>query len=248
MNVSQKVFKDELTGILNTLYEKENEHIEESAKLFVDCIKNDGVIHVFGTGHSVGFGIDLKGYAGSLVPIHIMQMSDFVLKNVVTFEDFTDKTNIFERRSGVAEKFMDLYDIRKQDIFVIISNSGINGIVIDLADLAKKKGHKVITITSMKHTLSEDSRHPSGKKLYEFGDIVIDNCGPVGDALLETDGRERVCSVSSICGNAIAQSMVARVCELLAEENVELPLLRNENNDTDIIFNKKLLEHYQGRI
>ena len=106
----------------------------------------------------------------------------------------------------------------------------------------KKNGHKVIIITSMKHTLAEEPRHPSGKKLYEFGDIVIDNCGPHGDALIQTDGVEKVSSVSSICNNCVAQSMAARTVELLKEDRFELPVLNGDKAHDDALKKK-----YEGR-
>lgn len=246
--VNSTVFLKRLTDILNELYDKEYQNMEEAANMIAQCFQNNGVVHVFGTGHSVGFGIDLQNRVGSFVPLHIMQMTDFVTKGSIPYEVFTDKNNIFERKVGVAKDFMELYEIHPNDMFIIISNSGINGIVIDLADLAKQKGHKIITITSMKHTMSEDSRHPSGKKLYEYGDLVIDNCGPIGDALLETDGIEKVCSVSSICGNCIAQAIAARVCEILIHEGVTLPVLKEENCEENKAFNQKLKEYYHNRV
>ena len=240
--IDAKRFEDELSSLLDTLYDSQKDNIEATAEAFKECIENDGVVHVFGSGHSVGLGIDIKGRVGSLVPIHIMEMSDFVTKGGVPVEEFMDRKNIFERKPGVAQKLYDLYDIRPQDIFIVISNSGINGIVIDIADLAKKNGHKVVIITSMKHTLAEEPRHPSGKKLYEFGDIVIDNCGPHGDALLQTDGVAKVCSVSSICNNCIAQSMAIRTIELLQEDGYELPVLNGDKAHDDAIIKK-----YEGR-
>ena len=240
--IDAKRFKDEIIDLLNTLYDSQSDNIEASAKFIADCIEKDGVVHVFGSGHSVGLGIDIKDRQGSLVPIHIMDMSHFVTKGGIPVEEFMDKKNIFERKPGVAGKLYELYDIKPQDVFIVISNSGINGIVIDIADLAKKNGHKVIIITSMKHTLAEEPRHPSGKKLYEFGDIVIDNCGPHGDALLETTGVAKVCSVSSICNNCIAQSMAARVIEILQEDGYELPVLNG-----DEAHDKALREKYEGR-
>lgn len=240
--IDAKRFKDELSSLLDTLYDSQKENIEKTAQTIKECIENDGVVHVFGSGHSVGLGIDIKGRIGALVPIHIMEMSDFVTKGDIPVEEFMDTKNIFERKPGVAKKLYELYDIKPQDVFIVISNSGINGIVIDIADLAKTNGHKVIIITSMKHTLAEEPRHPSGKKLYEFGDIVIDNCGPHGDALLQTDGVEKVCSVSSICNNCIAQSMAARVIELLIEDNCELPVLNGDKTHDDALKKK-----YEGR-
>ena len=90
--------------------------------------------------------------------------------------------------------------------------------------------------------LAEEPRHPSGRKLYEFGDIVIDNCGPHGDALLETAGVEKVCSVSSICNNCIAQSLAARTIELLMADNYELPVLNG-----DSAHDEALKKKYEGR-
>ena len=235
-------FKDEISALLDHLYESQKDNLEAVAQAMKECIEAGGVVHVFGSGHSVGLGIDIKNRTGALVPIHIMEMSDFVTKGGVPVDEFMDKKNIFERKPGVANKLYDLYDIRPQDIFFVISNSGINGIVIDIADLAKRNGHKVVIITSMKHTLAEEPRHPSGKKLYEFGDIVIDNCGPHGDALIETDGVAKVCSVSSICNNCIAQALAARTVELLKEDGCDLPILTGDKK-----HDEELIKKYEGR-
>jgi len=241
--IDAKTFKDEIMSLLDTLYDSQKDNMEETAQLFKKCIENNGVIHIFGSGHSVGLGIDITNRVGALVPIHIMEMSDFVTKGNITSEEFLDTKNIFERKPGVASKLYELYDIKPQDVFVIISNSGINGIVIDIADLAKKNNHQVVVITSMKHTLAEEPRHPSGKKLYEFGDIVIDNCGPHGDALIQTDTVAKVCSVSSICNNCLAQAIAARTIELLKNDNYDLPVLNGDKKHDDVIKNK-----YEGRI
>lgn len=240
--IEAKTFKDEIIALLDHLYDSQEQNIEATAKAMTECIEKGGVVHVFGSGHSVGLGIDIKGRIGAMVPIHIMEMSDFVTQGGVPLEEFMDRVNIFERRPNMAERLYNLYDIKPQDIFIVISNSGINGIVIDIAKLAKENGHKVIIITSMKHTLAEEPRHPSGKKLYEFGDIVIDNCGPHGDALIETEGVAKVCSVSSICNNCIAQSLAARTNELLKEDGYELPVLTGDKAH-DNALNKK----YEGR-
>ena len=240
--IDAKRFKDEINNLLDVLYDSQKDNIEATAVALKECIKSGGVCHVFGSGHSVGLGIDIKNRIGALVPIHIMEMSDFVTKGGVPAAEFMDHKNIFERKPNVAGKLFNLYNIQPQDIFIVISNSGINGIVIDIASLAKEKGNKVIIVTSMKHTLAEGPRHPSGKKLYQFGDIVIDNCGPHGDALIETDGVAKVCSVSSICNNCIAQSMAARTIELLNEEGYELPTLTGDKD-----HDAKLISKYEGR-
>ena len=240
--IEAKTFENEMLALLDVLYDSQKENIEATAQAMKECFENDGVVHVFGSGHSVGLGIDIKGRIGALVPIHIMEMSDFVTKGGVSLEEFMDRKNIFERKPNMAGRLYELYDMKPQDIFIVISNSGINSIVIDIASLAKQNGHKVIIITSMKHTLAEEPRHPSGKKLYEFGDIVIDNCGPHGDALIETPGIAKVCSVSSICNNCIAQSMAARTVELMIEDGYEPPVLTGDKQHDEALIKK-----YEGR-
>lgn len=243
MNIHASVFRENILDLLNQLNNTQKDHIDEASELLSDCISNDGVLHIFGTGHSIGMGIEMTGKIGNLVPIHMMKMTDFVTKGIVSLEEFNDKENDFERKSNLAQKFYELYDIRPQDAFMIISNSGINGMVIDLAIEAQKHGHSIIVVTSMQHTKSENSRHPSGKKLYMFGNIVIDNCGPHGDALLPTEGVANVCSVSSICNNFIAQSLTVKTVEKLVNKKINPPIL-TENS----INNEALLEHYKGRL
>lgn len=246
--ITMETFYDELFVVLNGLYEKENNNIRKCAEICAETIENDGVVHVFGSGHSIGFGMEMQNRPGSLVPIHCISTEDFVIKGKVTLDDFKDPDNIFERRPGIADKLYDLYNIKPNDCFIIISNSGINGVVIDMAITAKERGHKVIVVTSWQHTSSEDSRHPSGKKLYELGDVVIDNCGPKGDALIETGKIEKICSISSITGAVIAQMITADVCEIMKEHGKELPLLYSFEKEGYQEHNQALLEKYKGRI
>ena len=236
-------FREEIKKLINVLYDSQKDNIDAAAKLWTECIKKGGVIHVYGSGHSVGLGIDITNRPGCLVPIHIMEMSDFVYFGGVSVEEFNDPVNVFERKAGMAEKIYNLYDIKPQDVFVIISNSGINGIVIDLAALARKNGNEVIVITSMQHTLAEAPRHPSGKKLYEYGTVVIDNCGPHGDALLETNGIGKITAVSSICNNVVAQTCALKTIENLTNDGFDAPILTGDKDHDD-----KLKQSYKGRI
>ncbi len=246
--INMDLFYEEMMKVVDVLEGKEMDNICKASEVCAETIAQGGVVHVFGSGHSVGFGMELAGRPGSLVPFHTIVTSDFVLHGKVSLEEFKDPDNIFERRADIADRLYDLYDIRPQDSFIIISNSGINGVVIDFAIKAKQEGHKVIVVTSWQHTSAEASRHPSGKKLYEMGDVVIDNCGPQGDALIETGKIEKICSISSITGAFIAQSITTETCRLLSERGVELPLLLSEDSEENRKHNAELRQKYAGRI
>ena len=246
--INMDLFYEEMLKVVDVLEGKEMDNIRKASEVCAETIAQGGVVHVFGSGHSVGFGMELAGRPGSLVPFHTIVTSDFVLHGKVSLAEFKDPDNIFERRADIADRLYDLYDIRPQDSFIIISNSGINGVVIDFAIKAKQVGHKVIVVTSWQHTSAEASRHPSGKKLYEMGDVVIDNCGPQGDALIETGKIEKICSISSITGAFIAQSITTETCRLLSERGVELPLLLSEDSEENRRHNAELRQKYVGRI
>ncbi len=246
--INMERFSEELFVVLDELYASQADNIKATAEVCAQAIIQGGVIQVFGSGHSIGFGLEMWGRAGSLVPVHNINMSDFVIKGQVTYDDFRNPDDIFERRPGIADKLYGLYNIAPQDAFIIISNSGINGVVIDMAIYVKQLGHPLIVVTSWQHTSVEDSRHPSGKKLYELADIVIDNCGPRGDALIETGGLEKICSISSITGAFIAQTIASETCECLIKQNFDLPILWPETRLGSKSHNTDLEEKYKGRV
>ncbi|NCB32921.1 MAG: sugar isomerase domain-containing protein [Erysipelotrichia bacterium] len=247
-DIAMELFKNKIEDLADKLYSTQEQNIYSAAEICAETIRNNGVIHVFGSGHSVGFGIEMSGRTGCLAPVHTIETTDFVLKGKVSLETFRDQDIVFERTPDIADQLYGLYDIHKDDCFIIISNSGINGVVIDMAITAKQRGHKVIIITSWKHTNAEPSRHPSGKKLYEFGDVVIDNCSPQGDALIETDGVEKVCSVSAIMCALIAQSLTMNTCSILDESGDDVPLFAENETEEGKKHNALLKKKYEGRI
>ncbi len=246
--INPELLYSEISALLNRLHDQEHDHIHQAAEIAAKTIANDGVVHVFGSGHSYGFGLEMKDRPGALAPVHNISSADLVIYGSTTVEEYRAPDNHFERRSGIADELFDLYHVDKKDSFIVISNSGINGLVIDMAAKAKQNGLPVVVVTSMEHTLAEASRHPSGKKLYEFGDVVIDNCGPRGDALLETGRVEKVCSVSSITGAMIAHGITVDAIEILEDMGIEPPVWMNADSKEHIARNLELKAKYQGRV
>lgn len=87
---------------------------------------------------------------------------------------------LLERKPGVAERIYDLAEARPEDLFVIISNSGVNSVIVEMALRAKERGHRVLAITSLSHTRAVPASHPSGRKLADIADVVLDNAAPRG--------------------------------------------------------------------
>src|SRR5437667_10857312 len=193
-HIGLELFWQEAFKVLERILQAQAEAIRRAAFLFADCIEKNGVIQVYGTGHSRALAMELAGRAGGLVPVNRIDLEDLALYAHWPLERVR-KPDI-ERDLAAGQAILGCYRIKPQDVFIILSNSGVNVTIVEVAQRAKEHGHSLVVVTSLEHTQRMVSRHPSGKKLYEFADIVIDNCGPFGDALLELPDGSKICSIS----------------------------------------------------
>lgn len=220
--------------------------IQRASAVLAERMRSGGVVQLFGSGHSKAFSMEMSGRAGGLVPAHAMYLSDLALTGRYGAEELRDPS--FERRPEVARELFGLYDIRPSDAFIIVSNSGRNGATVEMALIAAEKGLPVVVVTSVAHTSAVTSRHPSGKRLIDLGDIVIDNCAPLGDAVLDTGYSTKVCAVSSVTGAMIAQALTAEITADYQRHGAEPPVMASANVDGADDHNARLRAPYGSRI
>ena len=119
-------------------------------------------------------------------------------------------TSRLERVPGLGAALLAGAPAQAGDVLIIAATSGRNAVVIDMALAARAQGLLVIGITALAYTQGVSSRHPSGKKLVDLCDIVIDNGAPYGDAVVEIPGfPQKVGPLSSLTGIAIVNALVA---------------------------------------
>jgi uncharacterized phosphosugar-binding protein len=175
----------------------------------VGSIRNGGVLQAFGTGHSQAFAMEIAGRAGGLIPTHAIALRDTVLMGERPASDLAG--GLLERDSNIANELWELHEFHAEDVFLIASNSGVNGSIVGIALRAKEEGHKVIAVTSLEHTNAVTPKHPSGKRLAEIADVVIDNLAPFGDATVQLGGEEG----SGVMGGAVSSITAAYIAQLL---------------------------------
>ena len=181
--------------------------------------------------------------AGGLVEIHPVLIDELMLH--VSASGSTEA----EREEGLAEKIFTDYLMSEGDTIFIISNSGRNGVVIDMALLCREKGMNVIALTNIEHTMSGASRHHCGKRLCEIAHIVLDNGGCVGDACIEVEGVVgKICPTSTVCGAMILNSVVARAVEICAENGYYPDHFASANIDNGDEINAAFIEKYQKEV
>jgi uncharacterized phosphosugar-binding protein len=244
--VNQHACAHLMKAALERVIETQTDNISRAAALVVEAIRNEGIIQVFGTGHSRSIAMEIAGRAGGLVPANALSIKDLVMYGATAPADILDPT--IERDPGLAQRVLDLADTHPEDVFIVASNSGGNGSVVELALLAKERGHQIIAVTSLEHSRRVVSRHPSGKRLFEIADVVIDNCGVFGDAALPLPAGGAIAATSSLTGVLIAQMLVAEVCGQLLRAGSEVPVLVSANVPGGDEHNAVLNERYGGRV
>jgi uncharacterized phosphosugar-binding protein len=190
--------------------------------------------------------MELAGRAGGLVPSNRIALRDVVVHGGES-PDVLGR-GILERDPAIAGRLYELAAPRPADVFVIASSSGVNGSVVEMARIVKEHGHPLIAITSLPHTNRVGSRHPSGQKLVDLADVVLDNGAPYGDAVLELPGGGAVCAVSSITAALLAQLVTAEVVRRLLAAGTRPPVYLSANIPEGDEHNHALEERYAGRI
>lgn len=227
---------------LDAIFSQETVKIEAAGDLLAQSLKQDGLLYVFGCGHSHILAEELFYRAGGLAPVYP------IFETAAMLHEGAAKSSRIERMSGYAPHVMDRYPIGPNDCLLIISTSGINSFPMEMAQAAAQKGAKVIGISSFAY-LANPSRHPEGKHLPDFCDLCIDNHVPVGDATVQvcSDGT-KAGPVSTIASVAIANSIVLHACDVLNRQGIEPKVFHSGNCPGADDYNAGLIAEYMPRI
>ncbi|GGX06011.1 sugar isomerase domain-containing protein [Streptomyces lomondensis] len=245
-SVSAQGFARESLAVLQKVVESSRDDVAAAAELVAACVRSDGVVQAFGTGHSQALVLELAGRAGGLVPTNRLSIADLVLYGGEDPSVLDDP--LLERRAGVAARLYDLAAPRPEDLFVVISNSGVNSVIVEMALHAKEHGHRVLALTSLAHTRAVPAAHPSGRKLADIADVVLDNAAPRGDSLLELPGGGSVCALSTLTGVMLVQMTVAEAAGRLLAAGERPPVYVSANVPGGFEGNLELEKKYAGRI
>ena len=220
------------------------EPIRQAAQLMTDAIVAGQSLFSFGASHSFITTEELVYRTGGLMlinPIYPHGMNLFVRPLTAT--------SATERVVGLGTQILESSPAKAGDVLLLTSTSGRNAVIIDMALAARAKGIKVIGLTALAYTSGVSSRHPSGKKLVDLCDVVIDNCVPYGDAAIAIEGLEqKVGPLSTVTGCAIVNELVVNVVRNLVARGVEPPVFVSANVDGGDERNARLLAENRHRI
>ena len=233
-----------ITEILAEVFDKERDNIERAAKVLAYANKEKHSIFAFGCNHAGLITLELFYRTGGMVTVNPIRAPGMMLE----ISPITSSSEM-ERMPDYGRIIFNGQPAKKGDVIIIHSVSGRNSVTVDMAQAAKEKGLTVIVVTNMNTATTVTSRHPSGKMLHEFADILIDNHGDRGDASVALVGfAQKIASSSTVVGAAILNAVTARASELLWEEGIEPPVFMSGNMDGGDAHNKAVIAEHRDNI
>lgn len=233
-------YLQELRRRLELLETVEAEAIETAARLCEESIAAGGVVHVFGSGHSQLAALEARVRAGGLACVDVV--ADAALS-----PSQPRRAGLLEQVPGYAATLLATSDLRAGEVVFVISNSGINAVPVEFAAGCADLGLTVIAVTSRAHAAAVPSRAPSGQKLVDVADLVIDTHGPAGDATLPIGSGPPSGGVSTVLAAAALTAVLVRAAERLDDAGIVPPVLGSQNLEGHGVDNDALLARYAHR-
>lgn len=223
--------------LLDALADTNASALTQIAEIIARSLAHDGILHVFGSGHSSLLAQELFYRAGGLAPVNAL-----LDVNLTIFG--TSRPTWVERIEGYAESIFASYDTRPGEVVLIMSNSGINPVPIEIATGAAARGLITVAVGSAAVYADAASRHSSGKSLFEITDYVLDTCVPYGDAIASI-GNVRTGAVSTVLGSALLNMLAVEIVQQMGDA---APVFVSQNIPGGDEANTALIERYRGRI
>ena len=230
-----------IQNLINRVLETQMDIIDEAGAIVAETIMSNGYVYAFGTGHSHMMAEELFYRAGGLARVYP------ILEDALMLHNGAIKSTEMERLDGYAELILERYECNDKDCLIIASNSGRNPVSIEMVKAAHKRGMKVIGLTNLIHSEAQESRHVSGSKLYEIGDVVLDNQGCLGDASVYIPEIDRnIAATSTSLGAILLHTVVISAVEIMIEKGHIPEVFSSSNLDEGDEINDKILAKYRS--
>ena len=205
-------------GLLERLSDREAGPIAQAAAWCADAIAAGGLVHLFGTGHSRIAVEEMFPRYGSFPGFHPIVELSMTFHTQIVGANGQRQAMFIERVPGLAEVILANFTFGPKDVMIVFSASGLSAVPVEMARGARRRGLRVIAVTSVEQSMSDEPSPAVGSRLLDEADLVIDLCTPHADALVRIDGIDTpVGPGSTIAAVAIVNSIKVRTAQLLVE-------------------------------
>jgi uncharacterized phosphosugar-binding protein len=207
---------------LQQLLDGQRAELDRAATLCTEAIARDGLVHLFGCGHSRMLCEEMTPRQGCFVGWHTLVELALTYHNPIVGPNGLRQSLHLEKTPGYAEQILRNFAFGPHDVMIVISTSGIREIIVEMAEGARQRGLPVIGVVSRAHCEQARPAHPSGKKLLDVADVILDNGAPVGDSLLALAGSASKTGPFSTVGGALVMNLLrCEVAQRLVDRGIE---------------------------
>jgi uncharacterized phosphosugar-binding protein len=243
MSEVRRRYRDRVVDILNRTVANQAAAFDAARDAVATALAADRLVYVAGSGHSHLIAEEAFYRAGGIAAAQAILDPDLMLHVSAS------RSTQFERETGRAAKALVDYGVMCGDVVFVASNSGRNAYPIEMALAAKARGATTIALTSLQHTMQVTSRHPSGKRLFEVSDIVLDNGAEYGDASLPVGHHGLYMGpTSTIAGVFIINAVLAEAVDQLADRGVTVDIYQSANVQGGESAADEMIERWKPRI
>ena len=217
---------DAAAEVLDRIATTQAAALEEASRWCADAIAGDGLVHLFGTGHSRIPVEEMFPRYGSYPGFNPIVELSMTFHSQVVGANGQRQAMFIERTPGLAEVILSNFTFGPSDVMIVFSASGLSAVPVELARGVRRRGIRVIAVTSTRQSLSDEPDAETGSRLLDEADLVIDLCTPHADALVAIDGLEEpVGPGSTIAAVAIVNCIKVRTAQLLVERGAMPPVI-----------------------
>jgi uncharacterized phosphosugar-binding protein len=213
-------------ALLQRVADSQADAIETASQWSADAIAADGLVHLFGTGHSRIPVEEMFPRYGSYPGFNPLVELSMTFHTQVVGANGQRQAMFIERTPGLAEVILSNFTFGPKDVMMVFSAGGTTAVPVEIARGSRRRGLRVIAVTSVSQSLSSDIDPAVGKRLLDEADLVIDLCTPPADAMVDIPRLDTpVGPGSTVTAVAIVNSIKVRTAELLTERGAMPPVI-----------------------
>ena len=235
-------------GIIERVAATQAEGIETASRWCADAIAGDGLVHLFGTGHSRIPVEEMFPRYGSYPGFNPIVELSMTFHTQVVGANGQRQAMFIERMPGLAEVILSNFRFGTADVMIVFSASGLTAVPVEIARGAKARGLRVIAVTSVAQSMSAEPEPAAGARLLDVADLVLDVCTPHADALVTIDSLDTPVGPGSTIGAvAIVNAIKVRSAELLVARGAMPPVITRSSvvgrDRSKSLFDEAYREH-----
>lgn len=245
---AEALYTRKVIELLERLDETQSAVLDEVASHCADALDGGGLVHLFGSGHSVLPTLDAFPRYGSFIGLHPLTDPRLMWHNVLG-PGGVKELQWLERAEHYMERFLSHEPLNSGDVLIVYSHGGRNSAGIEAAMYANERGLTTVAVTSVAN-LDRPAEHSSGKHLSQVCKLTVDTGVPVPDAVVDVPGWGRpVGGSSTVVACVVSHEIVTRTAAALVARGRTLPTFVSPTvPGASLADNERVFEAHRRRL